>query len=112
MPFVPPAHYRALWDSAEACTGRTGDYARVLWYEMPGNSFSSAEHLGYADGEWFPKYGITIAHEYRTTDWLIKHEMIHVLLQRGHTETDRVKTWGEKCHATRESVPHDSTYRP
>jgi len=113
--FTPPAHYREIWDSAEACTGKTADYNKVIWFEVPGNSFSTPDGtaIGYWDG-----HTITIAHDWLTTDWVIKHEMIHEITRLTH---DRVQgkpgprdtlIWGEHCHAMWGFQPRDTTYKP
>lgn len=106
----PPSHYRAIWDSAQACTGRRGDFDRITWYVVAGNSFSTKD--GYAIGRWTRPHSISLSMDWATTDWVVKHEMIHDLLQRGHDEDDRHKIWGEQCRATWGYQPRDTLYRP
>jgi hypothetical protein len=107
---TPPEHFRAIWDSAQACTNTHGDFNRVTWYQVAGNSFSG--DAGPAIGTWYPPHSIAIAREWLTTDWVVKHEMIHDLLQDGHTEEERKRIWGRQCHATWGYQPIDSSYVP
>lgn len=109
-PFTPPADYRVIWDSAEVCSGVPGDFNRVTWYVTPGNSFDGPD--GYVIGRWTAPHSITIAHDWLTTDWVVKHEMIHDLLQEGHTEAQRIQIWGKQCHATWGYQPQDTLYIP
>lgn len=114
-PFAPPAHYREIWAEAEACTGVQGDFDKVLWYEEPGNSFPTP--TGAAIGYW-SGHTITIAHDWRTTDWVVKHEEIHELTRFTHDGTPSepgprdIQVWGKQCHAMWGFQPIDSTYRP
>ena len=108
--WTPPAHYRAIWDSAQACTGKRGNFDRIVWYRMPGNNFPYKD--GSAIASWTRPHAITIAVEWQTTDWVVKHEMIHDLLQMAHNAEDLREIWGKKCHATWGFQPLDSSYVP
>jgi hypothetical protein len=112
---VPPT-YRAIWDSAQACTGTRGDFAQVQWLVHPGNSFPSRD--GAAIGMWTPPHTITIAVEWMTTDWVVKHEMIHELTRLRHDGTGLQPgprdslVWGKQCHAMWGFQPRDTNYVP
>lgn len=98
VPAVDTARFRAIWEMAEHCVHRKGDLSRVHWRIAPGNSFTAPS--GTVIGYWTRPHTITLATEWLTTDWVIKHEMIHDLLQEGHTEATLQSVWGERCHAT------------
>jgi hypothetical protein len=116
IPMRVPAHYREVWDSAQACTHRSGDFARVKWYVMPGNSFPTDD--GAAIGLWGEPHTITIAGDWMTTDWVVKHEMIHDLTHLRHDgEGGRPGprdslVWGRMCHAMWGFQPRDTSYVP
>lgn len=111
-PMVVPSlqRYQAIWATAEACTHTHGDLTRVRWQTMPGNYFSTKD--GPAIGAWESPHTITIAVDWLTTDWVLKHEMIHDLLQQGHTPVELSVIWGHFCQATWGYQPRDPTYRP
>jgi hypothetical protein len=97
--FTPPAHYREIWKEAEACTGKHGDFDRVEWYVVEGKMFTSSSGSA-AIGEWHSPHNILIASEWRTTDWVVRHEMIHDLTRLAHDGGARdVQIWGIQCHS-------------
>jgi hypothetical protein len=72
IPIDPPDGARAIWDSAQACTGRRGDFGELRFYVVP-------------DGE-LPRNGaktfgqdIYLREKYRDHPLVLKHEMIHAL---------------------------------
>ena len=78
VPYTPPASYRVLWDSAQACTGRSGDYDELRFFTTPGHAI---------DGSYAAKtFGTTIyiAEDWVASDLVVKHEMIHALGVSGH----------------------------
>jgi hypothetical protein len=113
--FNPPPHYREVWRTAEACTGKTADFDKVTWYEMPGNSFSTPD--GSSIG-WWEGHTITIAHDWKTTDWLIKHEAIHEITRLKHDDRNGkpgprdTLIWGKQCAAMWGFQPRDTSYVP
>lgn len=97
--FTPPAHYREIWHQAELCSGTHGDFNRVNWYVVPGKQFTSSNDTP-AIGEWHRPHDILIASDWLTTDWVIRHEMIHDLTKLPHDGGPRdVQIWGIQCHS-------------
>lgn len=84
--FSPPAVYQQWWSLTESCSGISGDFAQVKWYQIPGTSrFDLGEGIA-ANGAW-AKDGnkIIIAGDAILDGDLVRHEMLHALLQvRGH----------------------------
>jgi hypothetical protein len=109
--FTPPEAYREIWAEAQKCTEREGDFDRLQWYIVPGHDFPCPS--GRCIGEWIPPHGIAIAEEWKTTAWVIKHEMVHDLTGWSHDRGPRDRwMWGERCRATWGWLPQDSTYKP
>jgi hypothetical protein len=110
--FTPPANYRALMDSAQACAKVKAkrDFDEIVWLKAPGRNFwvpgipDSIQKIP-SIGVWQVGAGqdtIVIGSEWLTTDWVVKHELVHFVLQRPHPAdpvADR-RIWGEQCHAT------------
>lgn len=97
--WLPPAYYRAIWASAQSCIGKRGDYDRLRFRIVP-KGVPFKDENGAVLGRWDGGYRISLADEWKTTAWVVKHEMIHVLLQKKHTEQQRIEIWGRQCHAT------------
>ena len=78
----PPAVYRAAWDSVATCAGRSGDLARVQWFQVAGAAFSSSD--GLTPGEWLAPHRIVVASDQvanPSNAYLVpRHEMLHDLL--------------------------------
>ena len=55
----PPAVYREWWDKTEACSGLSGNFDRVEWMIVPGESFPCAS--GDCVGHWDPGHKILLA---------------------------------------------------
>lgn len=110
--FAPPAHYREIWQDAEKCTGKSGDFNRVHWYVVPGHDFKADGIV--AIGHWSTPHDILIAQDWLTTDWVIRHEMIHDLTRLAHDHGPRdIQIWGVQCHAMWGWLESsDSTYKP
>lgn len=111
--FSPPAHYREIWKEAEACTGKRGDFDRVDWSVVEGKTFRSSNGTP-AIGEWHSPHHILIASDWLTTDWVIRHEMIHDLTHLPHDNGPRdIQIWGIQCHSMWGWLQSpDPTYRP
>lgn len=74
----------------EQCSGLSGDWHRITWYAVPGNSFPT-HHDDYTVGLWVEPHTIYVTESVLTPrPWgseptLVPHEMLHDLLQRdGH----------------------------
>jgi len=80
-PMDPPAIYREWWARTESCSGLTADFDRVRWSVIPGYSFPCAS--GHCAGHWEPSHEIYLAGDWTMNEMVVRHEMLHDLLQRG-----------------------------
>jgi len=95
-----PASYLLWWDKTQDCSGLTADFAGVDWYVVPGVATFPTED-GEKVGLWIRSGGATriiIAGDYRDSELVVRHEILHELLGReGHPEDyfrDRCRlTW-------------------
>ena len=79
----PPEVYREWWAATEACSGLSGDYDRVEWMIVPGESFECGS--GRCVGHWDPGHKIFIASDWQAHEMVVRHEMLHELMRRsGH----------------------------
>ena len=87
--YHPPADYQTWWERTEACAGLQGNFAGISWYIVPGADHMDTE-IGQKVGLWQRDNGhstITIAGNYRDSELVVRHEMLHDLLSRaGHPE--------------------------
>jgi hypothetical protein len=86
VPFDVPAVYAQWWSLTEQCSGLTGDFSKVKWYVVPGAAdlpFNGESSVG---GIWYPQGDrIVLAGEQQWAGDLVRHEMLHALLQTaGH----------------------------
>lgn len=104
IPFTPPAVYASWWSMVEQCAGRAGRFEAVRWYVMPGaHSFDLGEMR--VAGVWTRAgNAITVGEHARMNGQLIRHEMLHAILQGGsHPRAQYlgrcggVVTCGENC---------------
>lgn len=94
-PFAPPPEYRQLWDSAQACTGRTGRFEELQWFVTPDNfECAGGIRAGCTRGKT-----IILSALYKDHPMVVKHEMIHALGVRGHPKVP----FERPCKATWES---------
>lgn len=102
VPYTPPAEYLLWWERTEACSGRSGDFDRITWYEVPGAKLIDTE-IGQKVGLWQRDHGqttVTLAGDFVDSELVVSHEMLHELLAReGHPEEYFV----ERCGLTWES---------
>jgi hypothetical protein len=87
----PRPEWRAVWDSAQACTQRRGDYRRLRFFVVPVEGMQLAGHTDGTD--------IYLREDFQTP-FVVKHEMIHALGVHHHPFTPFVNP----CHATWESA--------
>jgi hypothetical protein len=86
-PLAVQPDYQAWWTLTEQCSGLSGDFHNLKFYQVPGvTTFSSA--VGTVVGLW-TKEGrenrITVAGDYLDNELVVRHEMLHALLEReGH----------------------------
>lgn len=79
--FDPPALYAQYWQDMETCLGRSGDFARVAWYSVPDSGLHYDGEPAY--GVWNAPHTIYIQERMLGNRYVLKHEMIHDLLQTG-----------------------------
>lgn len=118
--FDPPARYNALYWDAIRCSGAYGEiplFKHIVWLEGP-DGFKAPPRLG-GDGAGLggltvmgdgPPDTIVIAKKFRNTDWMVKHELIHFVLQMPHPKLKVVSDsiWGIACQATWGFLPADT----
>jgi hypothetical protein len=81
-PLTPPHVYRQWWSEVEACVGRRADFDEVQWFVVPGLFVIFNEQL--YDGFWFETHRVVIPEKRLLDGQTVKHEMAHVIQQRGH----------------------------
>ena len=79
----PPAIYETWWHEVEQCSGKTGDFAAVSWYYVPGpDNFSVGANPDIV-GVWQPLHNsITLAETFWEIPLVVRHEELHAILQR------------------------------
>jgi hypothetical protein len=91
----------------EACSGRTADMSLVTFYAV--DAPNGAIDLGgpVAHG-WWVRTGnrIYLPANALGEEWLVRHEMLHALLQRGSHPS---RAFVESCHLSSAQVWRDST---
>ena len=83
-PLVPTDSFPVWWRELEDCSGTTGDLSRIGWFEAP-SQVNGMFYCGsiMALGCWVRPHTVYLVEGNIRNRWLIKHEMIHDLLQRG-----------------------------
>ena len=91
---TPPAPYARWWAMTESCSGLSGDMSAVHFYAVP-EPLVAVGDSSYA-GYWRQKGNrIALAEPYVTDGAVVRHEMLHQLLQRGdHPRPDFVDRCG------------------
>jgi hypothetical protein len=113
--FDPPARYDDLYWDAITCSRVVGNvplFKQIVWLKAPGVDFFPPpriiELLGTharLRGLWVGGNGapdtIVVASDWLKTDWVIKHELIHYVLQSNHLKDKQEDEdlWGRQCHA-------------
>lgn len=104
LPFDPPAVYASWWSMVEQCAGRAGRFDAVRWYVMPGAHSFDLGGMRVA-GVWTRAgNAITVGEHARMNGQLVRHEMLHAVLQGGSHPRSQylsrcagVVTCGENC---------------
>jgi hypothetical protein len=94
----PPGVYREWWDKTESCSGLSGDFERVEWLVVPGYSFECSS--GQCAGHWRRGHQIYIAQDWMMNEMVVRHEMLHDLLNGGGHPNP---PFGEGCPLTWET---------
>jgi hypothetical protein len=96
---LPPDEYRTWWSETEACAGRSGDIDQIAWYLVPdAETFDSKS--GLKVGLWTHSgegVRIVIAGNYADNELVVRHEMLHALLDREGHPAEYFET---RCHLT------------
>jgi hypothetical protein len=82
--FVPPAVYQQWWQLTEECSGSSGSFAGVSWYRVPGVDAIPLGDGTSVNGRWDASGNrIILAGDSEFAGDLVRHEMLHALLQSG-----------------------------
>lgn len=103
---TPPAEYRAWWTETESCSGLKGNFNQISWYVVP-DSLTFTTSTGEKVGLWSESSAgvrIIIAGAYSHHELVVRHEMLHALLDReGHPS----EYFQNRCGLTWETWRHD-----
>jgi len=101
--------YGEWWHKTETCSGRKGDMSRVTFYAVDAPSGAIGLNGTTAHG-WWVRQGnrIYLPANALGEEWLVRHEMLHALLQRG---SHPAKNFVAACHLASIEVWRDSTMR-
>jgi hypothetical protein len=97
-PVEPLPIYETWFSETEACTGETGDFTSVRWFEVPGDRWWDAVRQQYAIGTWRPAHDIFITTAHLGDEHVVKHEIIHELLRGGATDDPRFENCSHITH--------------
>ena len=79
--FTPPPVYSQWWTMVEQCSGLSGSLAAVSWFVVPGSSVNDGTD-SEVSGYWSKASNrIVLANAFRTNGPLVRHEMLHALIQ-------------------------------
>jgi hypothetical protein len=100
--FEPPLSYQTWWSRTQACAALDGTLESIRWYAVPHTRVFSTE-AGPEVGRWSRGGNgieIVIADAYLNNEMVIRHEMLHALLdQSGHP----AEYFVDRCHLTWDS---------
>lgn len=101
-----PEQYRAWWSATEACSGLRGSFESIQWYIVP-DSLTFTTESGEKVGLWSESSAgtrIILAGAYANHELVVRHEMLHALLDReGHP----AEYFQAKCGLTWDTWRHD-----
>lgn len=108
---APPEEYQAWWTATEACSGLRGDFSSIQWYVVP-DSLTFTTESGEKVGLWSESSAgtrIILAGAYAHHELVVRHEMLHALLDReGHPasyfQTKCGLTWDTWQHGEDENL--------
>jgi hypothetical protein len=81
LAFSAPAAYRTWWSLVESCSGLTGDFNAVQWYQVPGTTTFVVPGSGPANGVWYSNGNIVVlAGDSAQSGQTVRHEMLHSLI--------------------------------
>ena len=99
--------YQEWWDKTVACSGRPGKMTEVSFYavDAPSGAIELAGEMAHA---WWVREGnrIYLPANALGEEWLVRHEMLHALMQKGSHPPEM---FVEACHVASAAVWRDST---
>jgi hypothetical protein len=99
--------YQEWWDKTVACSGQEGRMTDVSFYavDTPAGAIELGGEMAHA---WWVREGnrIYLPASALGEEWLVRHEMLHALLQRGSHPASVFVT---ACHVASAAVWRDST---
>lgn len=99
--------YQEWWDKTVACSGHKGRMTDVTFYavDAPGGAIELAGEMAHA---WWVREGnrIYLPASALGEEWLVRHEMLHALLQRG---SHPAHIFVHDCHVASAAVWRDSS---
>lgn len=75
-PLDPLPVYATWWDEISTCAGRSEDMGRIAWWQAT----SIMVNKRIVRGQWERPHRITLVSSYVETENVVKHEMLHDLL--------------------------------
>lgn len=100
--FAPPVEYQEWWARTESCAGRRNHPEALVWYVVPEvSAFWTPQ--GPVVGRWTRGSDgarIVIAGAYLGDELVVRHEMLHALLDRGDHPQE---VFAEQCRLTHQS---------
>lgn len=95
----PPQVYREWFTRTQQCSGLRGDFSRLEFFVVEGESFACP--TGRCSGRWEPPGRIYVARRYVEHEMVVRHEMLHALIgTAGHPDPPFA---GRGCGLTWES---------
>lgn len=99
--------YQEWWDKTVACSGKQGKMTDVAFYavDAPAGAIELKGELAHA---WWVREGnrIYLPASALGEEWLVRHEMLHALLQKG---SHPASIFVESCHVASAAVWRDSS---
>lgn len=93
-PMAAQAPYALWWTVTEACSGLRGDFAAVRWAVGDSAQFAADN---YGGTYYAPTHQITLAPQYVLNGPLVRHEMLHALLDIRSGETHPPAYFRGRC---------------
>jgi len=94
----PLEEYAAWYAQVEECAGVGGDFGAVRWFEVPAERWWDPYWEQYAIGTWRAPHDIYISFAHLSNESVVKHEMVHDLLQGGAAEDPRFEECSGIAH--------------
>jgi len=79
--FEASAAYKGWWAVVQNCSGLTGDFNAVQWYQVPATTTFAVAGSGPANGAWYSNGNIVVlAGDSAQSGQVVRHEMLHSLI--------------------------------